>query len=566
MGSPKVALILSLIVSTMLATVGCDDGVDESTTSQKPPKPVSTMILRRSSPSVPRYTAATIVPWKAERIGFEIAGRVVEVVEPYEMVVAHSKSNIGTTVARLDDQPMRIAVESAKADIEVAIRRMETNRVAIEQRLPASVESASAEFRLAQQELERSRKLGTAISASELDSIRTRASTARLLVTRSEAALTQAEADQLTLEAQVQQARQRLAEAERILRNAVLYSAFTGQIAETHAVPGSYVGAGDPVATVIMMDPMMVEVEVSADDSRRYHHGDVLALSVSDREGRQQALSGSVYSVDSVADEATRTFTVRLHVRNRKVTSAAEDGCTFAAKTVTVSSVNVGPVVTGDSRILAESTSIHEVEGRLYVWKVLNRNSDQRTTSNDRVLDVERVEVKVVGERVQFLGRWDYVPIAFVDPGKFDVQRNLITGQLHFEEEFADENSVDQWKGGRVLLEDSQWLLRAGDVATVELNSEHLERGFYVPMKAVRKEKGGTFVHVIEGSEPDVTARRVRVKVPRSGAVADEALLLKVESGTESLQDGMQVVVGGTHFLNDGDRVRIVTGVEGSRP
>ena len=114
---------------------------------------------------------------------------------------------------------------------------------------------------------------------------RTRSATARLRVASAKAELAQANADQLALNAQVQQAAQRIAEAERNLKNTVLYSSFPGQVAEIHAVPGTYVKEGDPIVTIQMVDPMLVEFEVTAKDSCRYHRGDTLSVSVEGGDG-----------------------------------------------------------------------------------------------------------------------------------------------------------------------------------------------------------------------------------------------------------------------------------------
>jgi hypothetical protein len=49
------------------------------------------------------------------------------------------------------------------------------------------------------------------------------------------------------------------------------------------------------------------------------------------------------------------------------------------------------------------------------------------------------------------------------------------------------------------------------------------------------------------------------VTVTSDDSVSDENLMLCIEPLTAGqLQDGTQVVVGGTHYLDDGDHVRIV--------
>lgn len=560
------AMILTLVLITV-GISGCNKGpTDESASAPKPPRPVSTMTLRRSSPSFARHTSATVAPWKAERIGFEQNGRVVEVIEPNEKVIARSlgtESQNGTVLARLDDERLRIALQTAKADLEVSQRQMETNRVAIEQRLPAGIEAAQAEMLLSQRELGRAKKLAGAISQSEQDTIRTRASTARLQVESAKAELAQAEAQQLALEAQKGQAQQRISEVERNLRNTVLYSSFPGQVAEVHAVPGTFAEAGTPIVTVLMMDPMVVEFEVTAEASRRYQRGDSLNVSIADQRGGQRLLTGMVYTVDSVADPSTRTFTVTLHVRNQKESKHERALETTIARTHSISPLNVGPMVTGDDRLLVDQDAIHTIDGRQYIWRITNRATDQASSAIDRVLKVQRLEVRTVSESIPFLGKWNFVAIEFADPSKVDIQRDLITGRLFFNSVTSDSMSLQEWTGNEVLLEDLQWMLRAGDIVRVSLHPENSTEGFYVPMKAIRRENEQSFVHVLDTSKSESVVRRIRINASNRSAASDKSLQLSIESiEPDALKDGMQVIIGGTHFLNDGDRVRVISDSE----
>jgi len=131
----------------LIHAAGCspNSATDESKV-EKPPKPVSTMILRHGSPSFQSHTTAAVTPWKVERIGFEQAGRVVQVIEPNEMVKANSDRQPGTPLARLAEEKLLIAVEAAKADMAVAERQLDTSRVAIEQSFPAGIKTAESEY------------------------------------------------------------------------------------------------------------------------------------------------------------------------------------------------------------------------------------------------------------------------------------------------------------------------------------------------------------------------------------------------------------------------------------
>ena len=552
--------------------VGCSG--DSTTTAEpaaKPPKPVLTMVLKLSSPSFQHHTTASVAAWKSERIGFEQPGRVVQVIEPNEMVKGRGDHSVGIPLARLDDEQFRIAVDAAKADAAVAQRRRESNLIAIEQRLPIVIETAEAELQLAERELVRAERLANSISKSEIDTTRTRASTATLRVASAKSELAQANAEQLALDAQVQQASQRVAEAERNLKNTVLFSSFPGQVAEIHAVPGTYVKEGDPIVTVQMVDPMMVEFEVTADNSRLYQRGDTLAVTVTNGGGKQQVLTGMVYTVDTLADSNTRTFTVSLHVRNKAESECHESAASEnIARTKQIFPLNLGPIVTGDKRLLVEQNAIHQINGENFVWKIVNREWSKLSDSQDRELVVERLKVKATSEVIPFLGSWSFVAIEFEDPSTVDLDQDLITGRLIFEN--GDDTSLgnsflNNWNGDRVLIEQTRWMLRAGDTVRVAMIPESSAKGFYVPMKAVRRENGKTFVHVVDEfasqaaaeSTANATAKRIIVNVTSDDSVSGEVLMLRIEPLTvDQLAEGMQVVVGGTHYLDDGDRIRIV--------
>ncbi len=567
-----------------MLNIGCQDHSGETADPLvKPPKPVSTMVLRKSRPSYQHHTMASVAPWKAERIGFEQAGRVIQVIEPSEMVEAKGvdgkvasgkgvdrKSGRigGGAVARLDDEQFRIAVDAAKADAAVAERRRDSNLISIEQRLPSVVKTAVAELKLAESELARAERIANSISKSELETARTRASTAKLQVASAKSEYAQASAEQLALEAQVRQANQRVAEAERNLKNTTLFSSFPGQVAEIHVVPGTYVKEGDPIVTVQMVDPMLVEFEVTADNSRLYRRGDTLGVTVTNTRGEQQTLSGMVYTVDTLADINTRTFTVSLHVRNQTETesnnSVEPDG---VARTKDIYPLNLGPIVTGDSRLLVEQNAIHQIKGENYVWKVTNRDWSKLSNAANRELIVQRLKVEVASDVIPFLGSWNFVAIKFEDPAVVNLDQDLITGKLFFnnaDDKSSTNLSLENWRGDRVSIEQTRWMLRAGDTVRVALIPESSAQGFYVPMKAVRRENGKTFIHVVdETQDPQAdstaTASRVMINVMSDDSVSDDILQLRIESATEGeLQEGSRIVVGGTHYLNDGDQVRIV--------
>jgi hypothetical protein len=205
----------------------------------------------------------------------------------------------------------------------------------------------------------------------------------------------------------------------------------------------------------------------------------------------------------------------------------------------------------------------------------LNRNWDSPSDASQRELAVEKLKVKVTSDVLPFLGTWKFVAVEFEDPQAVDLERDLITGKLFFDAEREtgetgdageETPAIENWTGDRVLMDHARWMLRAGDTVRVTMIADSSVQGFYVPMKAVRREDGQTFIHVLDDDERsdgradlDALVKRVSVNVTSDDSVSGDTLLICIEPSTETpLVQGMQIVVGGTHYLDDGDRVRIV--------
>ncbi len=224
-----------------------------------------------------------------------------------------------------------------------------------------------------------------------------------------------------------------------------------------------------------------------------------------------------------------------------------------------------------------ERSAVHSYGGKDFIWKITNRKWGTASADGDRLLKVERVPVQVTSEVIPFLGTWNFVTVEFADPDSVDLEQDLVAGELYLPSNAnVSTGSTDKiaapipvpgdWSGNQVILDQPRWLLRPGDVVHVALIPEKLTDGIYVPMKAVREESGVKFVHVIDEAQETPTVKRVAIVVAPGEFAADESMLLRIESANgDELREGMQVVVGGTHYLDDGDRVRITRSMGANR-
>jgi multidrug efflux pump subunit AcrA (membrane-fusion protein) len=218
------------------------------------------------------------------------------------------------------------------------------------------------------------------------------------------------------VEAQIEQAQTQVAEAQRDLKDCWLYSSFRGQVAAVHVVPGSIVAQGEKVATVELMDPMKIELEVSASDSRRLKPRDTVRISTNGEGGQSNSQVAIIYMIDAVADPQTRTSTVTLLCRNRKTRTPVppELASESIARTERIFPLNTDFVDENTNQILAEVRAIHRDDEGTYVWRIINRRFGEVSQGMSPLLEVEKVRVQCGEESISFLGNWNLVPITVV--------------------------------------------------------------------------------------------------------------------------------------------------------
>jgi len=317
---------LSVLIGCVIVA-GC--GPDSGLQVTNKPRPVETQTLQLRPPPTASLVSASVASWKTEEIGFEVGGRVEWVAEPNTDVegrVVDSEGNViveGTPIAGIESERYRLQVDSANADLARAEQNVAVAQIELEKSLPSQLLAAEADKKLAETELERSRRLKQQNAGSQADVDRAEANyqSAVSKIDQIEASKKAKAAEVASLEFQVKHARQTLRDAERSLEDCTLYSSFRGQIADVAVVPGSVVSSGQAVATVQMMDPIKIEVEVSAADSRRLRTRQRLPLHVTQPDGSITQADGFLYLVDPIADPQMRTYTLTLVMLNEKTSA-----------------------------------------------------------------------------------------------------------------------------------------------------------------------------------------------------------------------------------------------------
>ncbi|MEM6692992.1 MAG: HlyD family efflux transporter periplasmic adaptor subunit, partial [Planctomycetota bacterium] len=305
-----------MVVFISLATLGCGGRAGDEPARR--PRPVVTQILTSQSPPGGALVTASVGSWKTEEIGFEVAGRVQFVVEentPITGRIYDSKGqsvSAGTPIARLESERFALQVARAKSEVtsaEQTLRAAETER---DLSIPAQIASAEASKTLAERDYKRSASLisQNAASQGEVDRDKAELDSATAQVEQLKAVEEAKQAEVESLKSAVQQAKQNLRDAERDLEDCTLYSSFTGQIADVSVVPGSVVSSGAPVVTLQMMDPIKVDLEVSASQSRRMNRTEIYPVHVTMPDGSIEIHEGFLHQVDALADPLMRTYTL----------------------------------------------------------------------------------------------------------------------------------------------------------------------------------------------------------------------------------------------------------------
>ncbi|EMI42608.1 membrane fusion protein [Rhodopirellula sp. SWK7] len=552
----KVRLPLCLFVTFGMCLSGCSEPPPAQTA--KSPRPVSVMILEETVPESTYAASGSVKSWKTEEIGFEVPGRVEWVREPGQDIDGRLVDpdgvlvQPGTPLAQIEPARYEIAVAAAEADLEVARLKKESLQIRRDDALPAELKSAEANLELAKIEFGRMTKLNNqnAASKSEYDQAENAVRTSEAAISSIQASIKQAEAELRSAEAEIKRAEQTLEDARRDLANTTLYGSYQGQISEVMAVPGSVVDAGTPVLTLQMTNPITVEVELSAEQSRRIRSRRDLTTKFVLPDGTPHNTLGLVYSIDPSADPTTRTFTMTLLLLNEKFRDNLPDS--IPADTV-ARSENVWPLQlnrmmgTPDDVVLVEEDAIVHDDSGAFVYVISNAKLREPIPSVLKVRPQRLIENDL---RIPFLGNWIFRSVTFVndDGTPADMSRtSLYIGKIE-----DGEAAPSNWDGESVALDaGSVWMLRPGDLVTVDLANHDLKPGFYVPIETIYRDLDDSFVFTIE----DGMAKRMPVTIRTHGDEGNGSL---VEIMSPALQSGMTLIVGGVHYLHDGDAVQVV--------
>ena len=549
-----------IILAGMLTVlfIGCSDKSDTAEQT-KQPRPVSVLVLKKSSPTNSTPLAGSVSSWKTENMGFQVAGRVEKVMEPGVDILGRTRDETGkeitqgTVIASLENDRYQLKLASSRAQKETALARVEAKQSEIKNILPARIKSAEVAVTLAVNNFKRAKQLfeKKAISQSQFDQALAQLDTSKAELEKTSATVTVAQAELISLQAQVKEAIEEINQAQKDLDDTELISPFNGQIETVHEIAGGYVQAGEPVATIQMMDPIQVEVSVSEKVDSQVHYNDMVYVYLPDS---KKPIEAMVYEKATVADAATRTFRVTLLVRNERIETGIPKQAA-AQKHLRIRMLV--HLFTEHARrkppYYVNYKALHKDATGYYVWKIVNP-PQSNTVAVAAKYHVKKVRV-VPGEK-----RLPYLQVVtmreLTDIGELDPEKDLLAGPL----QTAAGRQLTDAEIENVLHDDdfvyqvrARWRLRPGDIVRVNLEAEVPEPGFFVPMNTILENADKKYVFVVSSAKGKSHVKQLEVQV-----TAHVDTQLRIEAvGEKPLTSGMRIVATGALFLRDGEQVRV---------
>jgi len=533
-------ILVRILICLLVLLAGC---AQESEPPPRPPRPVSYMTIRASSPEQARRLSGTVATWKSVDVGFEVSGRVAWMIDQGARVAGKTVDingkalSKGTVIARLDEARYHIALKEQQALLASAHARLKAIRTEIEKVIPAKMKAARADLTLQKQEITRYSRMVAERSAprEKLDRIEAAYAVAQAAVAEIDAVRSAKHAELEMARSQVLVAKGKVETARLNLKDCTLVAPFSGQIAGVYVNPGAYVIRAQPALTVQMMDPIKVQVAVSPTVDARIQYNQPVTIHLPEN---GKTIIGHVYFKDTAADPATRTFLITILVRNRLIHAgkdlAGEDSSAPWA-TGLLQLQRRDP--DGGGPWFAEVGCLHEDGAGYYVWAV------QQLPDREARVKVRKVRVKPGAELLDFIHIFTFREMK--DIGDLMPERDLllrgVTGIVK--------------DGGEVRLVRNRWLLRPGDVVQVSRKGTVSETGFYVPEEAILYDGKRHFIFLAENREKQPT-RASRVQARVGTTVGALSRIASVSDG--KLAAGMQLIVSGTQYLADGEKINLV--------
>jgi len=353
-----VAVCAVLMLTTNLASAQALKGK-----GGPPPPPAAKVFVeevRVDTLNEPKTFVGTVRPLRKSLVGSAAAGRV----EDY-LINDGDFVQKGQPIAKLRTGIIQAEVDAAQAELRVrqaALAELENSfQDEIEQgRAKLKLAEANRDYRRAKRD--RSLALGKSVSKEVLDEDMALAAQAEASVIEAQAALRLLEGG--PREQRTEQARARVqvqdAEVARLteqLNRHTMHSPFDGYVTAEHAEVGQWLMQGDPVAEIVELAQVDVEINVLEDYVGKLDPSVLGTIEIA--AARREPFEGTIAIINPQADARARTFPVKVRVDN----TIDEKGPLikagmFARVTLPVGQPAQAPLVPKDAVVLGGATPV----------------------------------------------------------------------------------------------------------------------------------------------------------------------------------------------------------------
>jgi RND family efflux transporter MFP subunit len=297
--------------------------------------PVQVSTVRVASRPVPAYIEATgsLAATETSNVASQGSGQVVSTPVNVGAFVRQ-----GAVLARLNERDARLRLQQARAGVTQAVAgvrqaearlglsaggRFDASTIPEVRSAAANYQSALAQQRLAEANERRYAELVETgdVARSVYDQYRTAAETARQQTNvarqQMETAVNLARQNNQgiqTAQAAVESARAQVAIAEKAVADAVVRAPYSGYVSDRPVAVGEYVTPSSVVATILLTNPLKLQLQVPELEAPRVQVGMPVSASVDSYPDRRFA--GRVTAINPAVDPVSRSFTVEAAIEN----------------------------------------------------------------------------------------------------------------------------------------------------------------------------------------------------------------------------------------------------------
>ncbi len=316
-------VLVLLVVAVAFSACGGSRGQSKPPAAQAQATPEAVQVTTAAAivRDLPQYIEATGSLGADEQtdVAPTVAGRVVAV-----GVDLGSYAQKGTVLVRLDDADARLRLtqlQAQAAQAQSAVRQAEA-KIGLRPGQPfdparvAEVGAARAAYELAEKQLTRQARLLESgdVSRSAYDQQKAQRDQLQQQYEAQLAAARQNYAGIQTARSAAEAAQAQVAQAEKAIRDAVVYAPISGYVSERPADVGEYVTTSSKIATIVRTNPLRLRIDIPEQFISVVQTGQSVSVTTSAYADR--SFAGRVARISPNVAPTSRTLTVEAEVDN----------------------------------------------------------------------------------------------------------------------------------------------------------------------------------------------------------------------------------------------------------